>query len=268
MGSDAPSQAQAGANQYGYDRWVFGQKLDNALDMAYRRANQDPRTQGLIDQVGRSSFEQALQNQSQLAASNRTRNQAAAQRDMARNIAQLQGQQATAVAQMKYQDIVGGQQAYADLVQQHLGRLMGATEQARSTGAQTGAQSDTQNFWNLGPQWMSGLGKGISGGAMAFSDERTKENFKSPKKSIAEFLAAASKSKEYEYKEEYHGDLAKPGRHVTPMAQDLEKTEIGKSMVKEMPNGMKAVDYGAGFGAMLASLGDINERLKKVEEKE
>jgi hypothetical protein len=48
------------------------------------------------------------------------------------------------------------------------------------------------------------------------------------------------------------------------MAQELEKSKIGKSMVYDTPNG-KMVDFGRGLGAMLAIQAQMNERLNKIE---
>jgi hypothetical protein len=73
----------------------------------------------------------------------------------------------------------------------------------------------------------------------------------------------AIKVQEYEYKNPKHGK----GKFVSPMAQDLEKAgPVGKSMVKDTPEG-KIVDYGRGFGAILAAQADLNKRLQKVEGK-
>src|SRR5690606_39757811 len=47
---------------------------------------------------------------------------------------------------------------------------------------------------------------------------------------------------------------AAPGLHAGPMAQDLERTPLGRSMVREGPDGTKMVDLGrAGLTALAAS---------------
>lgn len=56
------------------------------------------------------------------------------------------------------------------------------------------------------------------------------------------------------------------GRFVSPMAQDLEKTDLGQSAVKETSQG-KMVDYGKLGGVMLASQAYLNERLNELEGK-
>jgi hypothetical protein len=72
----------------------------------------------------------------------------------------------------------------------------------------------------------------------------------------------------YEYKPEYKDKPgAGEGRYVSPMAQDLEKSELGKSMVKQAPDGTKMVDYGKGLGTMVASLAYLNDRLNEIEGK-
>lgn len=81
-------------------------------------------------------------------------------------------------------------------------------------------------------------------------------------KSASSFLDAL-KSYTYEYKDKKNGN----GKHVSVMAQDLEKAgPIGKSMVENTNEG-KMVNYGKGFGAMLAAQAELNERLKNIEQK-
>ena len=80
---------------------------------------------------------------------------------------------------------------------------------------------------------------------------------------MGEFLAALS-SNAYEYKDKAkHGT----GRYFSPMAQDLEKTEVGKSMVVEGADGVKMVDYSRGFGVLLAAQAQLNKRLSEMEGK-
>lgn len=71
----------------------------------------------------------------------------------------------------------------------------------------------------------------------------------------------------YEYKKGAKGmPGAGEGRHLSVMAQDLEKAgPVGRSMVQEDEQGNKSVDYGKGFGAILASQAQLNERLSQIE---
>ena len=105
---------------------------------------------------------------------------------------------------------------------------------------------------------MVGAGATIVGAAI--SDVNAKEDFADPAPAIEEFLQSAEPS-EYNYKPEY--SWAGDGRQVSPMAQGLERSQIGRQMVVETPVG-KVVDYGKSFGAVLGSLSYLNKKLNQV----
>lgn len=99
------------------------------------------------------------------------------------------------------------------------------------------------------------------------SDKSCKENIEQEDfnpKSFLDKLAAYS----YEYKNSHKNeDMGGEGRYLSVMAQDLEKAgPVGRSMVKENENG-KYVDYGKGFGAILAAQAHLNQRLAELEKK-
>jgi hypothetical protein len=99
------------------------------------------------------------------------------------------------------------------------------------------------------------------GGAMsAFSDERLKTDIKSGDAKLFAFLDKLG-AHEYKYKNPKHGDP-----RISPMAQELEQSEMGREFVFETDDG-KAVDYGKGFGTLLASQAALHKRLKAVEGK-
>lgn len=95
---------------------------------------------------------------------------------------------------------------------------------------------------------------------MDASDEDVKENKAPSEKKMKSFLDALS-AKEYNYKPETGLDTKKK---YGIMAQDLEKSEVGKSLVVEK-NGVKHVDMNRGFSAILAAQAELNNRLNKVE---
>jgi hypothetical protein len=68
---------------------------------------------------------------------------------------------------------------------------------------------------------------------------------------------------QYRYKDPSMAGAA-PGRHVGVMAQDLEKTPLGASMVEDTPQG-KRVHYGMALGTMMAGQAYLNERLNEHE---
>jgi len=105
-------------------------------------------------------------------------------------------------------------------------------------------------------------GAGASSAAAAASDKGSKKNIGNAgnEGKVKEFLDALS-AYTYRYKEpEKNG----AGEHLGVMAQDLEKSSIGKTMVHDTPEG-KMVDFGKAGGALLASQAMINDRLSELE---
>lgn len=94
------------------------------------------------------------------------------------------------------------------------------------------------------------------------SDETQKVNITPADDSLKEFLSALG-AHEYEYKNP-DAPGAGEGKFVSPMAQELEKTELGKSMVIDTPQG-KMVNYGKGFGTMLAGAANHEKRISELE---
>lgn len=127
----------------------------------------------------------------------------------------------------------------------------------------TGIAKNQQDFMtSLAGAGSSAAGGMMSAGAMAASDRRAKKEIKKTKKELDHFMDTLS-TYSYKYKDKSDGK----GKHVSVMAQDLEKTNLGKQMVKPDHSGKKIVDYGQGFAAMLGSIVRLNERVKKVEGK-
>jgi hypothetical protein len=131
-----------------------------------------------------------------------------------------------------------------------------------ATGKSGGYQNLAQNYSNQSTNNMNFVGGLVSSGAMlAASDENLKEDIKKADFDVEEFLNSLS-PKKYQYKEpKKFGE----GQQVGIMAQDLEKTDAGKMLVKETDDG-KMVDTSKAALLALASLAQINDRLKKVEE--
>ena len=116
--------------------------------------------------------------------------------------------------------------------------------------------------------FMSGAAEGIgtasmSGGAaglVAMSDKDAKKNVVPAEDKLEKFLAALEPY-QYEYKNPEHGE----GDFISPMAQDLEKSELGRGMVADTPEG-KAVDYSRAGGVMLATAAMLNDRMSELEQ--
>lgn len=106
------------------------------------------------------------------------------------------------------------------------------------------------------------IGAGGSLGAAALlSDKTQKKDIKDSEKDVSKFLKALS-SKSYDYKDGKMAGAAE-GRRYGIIAQDLEKTPMGKSLVIDGPNG-KMIDSIQTIGALLSSVSSLNKRLEKV----
>lgn len=104
------------------------------------------------------------------------------------------------------------------------------------------------------------MGSSEGGGYMeSMSDKENKKGVKNGERSVQGFLDAIN-AHSYKYKDAKFGE----GTHVSPMAQELEKTKVGKSAVIDTPEG-KMVDYGKLGGVMLASQAMLNDRLAELE---
>lgn len=103
-------------------------------------------------------------------------------------------------------------------------------------------------------------------GGLGTSDEDKKSMKKEPdiRDKFETFLDKLD-AKSYTYKDPSAPGTA-PGKRYGIVAQDLEKSEVGKSIVKDTPHG-KMVDTVQGFGAIVASQAELNRRLKELEKK-
>ncbi len=136
-------------------------------------------------------------------------------------------------------------------------------QKMQKAGAQFGVFN--QNASNAGKNSQSSadatnktIGTGLSMGAAFLSDERAKKDVE--EFSPSDFLDSLTSYK-YKYKNPAkHGS----GDRVGVMAQDLEKSDAGAQMVSEGEDG-KMIDYAKSGPTILASLADINERLRKME---
>jgi hypothetical protein len=118
------------------------------------------------------------------------------------------------------------------------------------------------------------LGSASSAISSIFSDERVKTDVKSTKSSEPNMNPKSFLDKLHAYSYEYKDAVKNDPRASTKpqlgiLAQDLEKAgPVGEQMVQEDPaTGIKQVDFGKGFGAILASQVTLNQRLKELESK-
>jgi hypothetical protein len=111
-------------------------------------------------------------------------------------------------------------------------------------------------------QHSGGILGALGAGAAILSDESTKRDIKPTDTGKIRIALGALKPSSWEYKPEYADDL--DGEHHGIIAQDLAKTEVGKSLLTSR-GGKLAVDVGRATGFSLGALADINKRLERIE---
>jgi hypothetical protein len=299
-GVDQSIQAQmAAAASRGFSPAAMRGAQMQSAQMQQQALNQAAQLRAQEQQAAQQSFLQAslqqeeMQRQAALQAGQTTLQQEIAKKDAIQNAinAQLQGsgqllqsgtQLATTQAQLQQQAALADQEAMLragmfnnqiglqarELQQQgelgYGGLGIGAMGQQFSglgtlyAGAQAKAAQDAQMRQTL----LGGLlGAGGAVGAAALSDRNAKTDIRTNKETQA-FLNALTDN-EYRYKDTSQAGTA-PGKQYGPMAQDLEKTPMGRTAVIEGPNG-KMVDSARGFLLALSGLANLNQRLAKLE---
>lgn len=200
------------------------------------------------------------------AKANKSVNPALASRTVAQNAATmnaLQGAQGAINAQNAMGTFLGNQQQIA---QSGIAANQGVASAAQLQAMRNANDiklSDRKEDWER----EKGVIKGTAEAAATFitSDKNAKKDIKPAEKSNmnTEHFLSKIGSHAYKYKDDKNGK----GTFVSPMAQELEKAgPVGKSMVINTEEG-KQVDYGRGFGAILAAQADLNKRLQKIENK-
>ena len=179
------------------------------------------------------------------------------------------------------QALIGGQQASVDLAneaaiaklqeQRSADQLMANIAAGQRGVALQSAQTNQQADQLSQARRSDFLGRlaGAAGTAVA-SDVSLKENINQSEKSgtemVKEFLNALE-SYTYNYKDsENNGKKNPEGKVTSVMAQDLEKSKLGKQMVQDGPEG-KMVDYGQGMAPLFAAIAELDKRTKKIEKK-
>lgn len=94
---------------------------------------------------------------------------------------------------------------------------------------------------------------GMEAGAKALaSDERVKENISEVTKDEVKELKETIKAVKFNYKDSTYGD----GDFVGVMAQDLEKSKLGKTLVFEDKDGVKKIDTNKAISLLLAMIAE------------
>lgn len=143
-------------------------------------------------------------------------------------------------------------------------------DELAKTGATGGAMQNLAGVYGQQAQNVSAGNQATIGGLATiggaiFSDKNLKEDIKRPKEdqimSKLEEMLDQLKAYKYNYKD---GRGLPEGEKIGPMAQDLEKSELGRQFVENTPQG-KMVDYGEMAGTQLAALAELHKRVKDLE---
>lgn len=244
------------------------QELNDALSSGRSQDLSAATTQAGLTQQTALANQNASNNQNALQANILQGNQSATNANM---LAQSQLNQQTNLAN---QTSAFNQQQINDANQQYYqGQALGIGEretdlanagQVYGTNTALGVAASTQAQQNI-DNANTNAELATAGKAAATilpliaSDERAKENIVSGKSDLRAFLNTIGAHK-YNYKDDKHGE----GTFVSPMAQELEKTKLGKSAVEE-ENGIKKVNYGRLIGTTLSAQSMLNERLDTIE---
>lgn len=103
----------------------------------------------------------------------------------------------------------------------------------------------------------------LSGRNNPYSDKNKKTDIKDASGFDLDAFMASIDPKTFKYKEPGTPGQA-PGENVGVLAQDVEKTPVGRTMVKNTPGG-KQLDMQKGFGVILAALASLHDRLEGEE---
>jgi hypothetical protein len=122
------------------------------------------------------------------------------------------------------------------------------------------------NWSSILMTFAGGAGKGATAALFA-SDRRVKKDIRPVLDEELDELLTALKGETYDYVDDERFGGGRHGRRFSFMAQDLEKTKLGKAMVKPYDDqGTKGVDTGAVAMATAGGLAVVYERLKGLEE--
>jgi hypothetical protein len=282
------------------DTMPQGQARQMQLDLAnaLRTQSQGGGPPSIAQQMLNNQTSQNILNAQSQAASMRGVNPAMALRMQQGQAANLNQQAANQGAMLRSQEILNAQQALGNISSGMRGQDIGLAE-AQQQGALNRGQMVLQGLGQRGQLagqatqgardleqlkvqqrlGMAGVNQkaqeaagaqrgkilgGVAGGimeALDISDRNLKTDIEPARTdpAVQEFLDALTSST-YRYKNPEHGE----GRYLGPMAQDLERTELGRDMVMDTPEG-KMVDYGRGAPAYLGVAGLLNDRLDDLE---
>lgn len=273
-----PTGELAGQGQAAQDFAQHGElgfrRYGGELDAVSRQLLGQTQGQGLVStEQLRQGLQQNLAAQQSMAASARPENQAMAGRTAmiqgGRMAAGMSGQ--AALAALQERDLA--QRLLSQNQQAQLEANLRAALESRRTAGQAFGQVEDQRASRFntisgqptdlqrGGQVAAGAVRGIGSVASWFSDRRLKTDVLPADEDAKEFMDSL-KAYRYRYKDQKHGQ----GEKLGIMAQDLEKSKMGRRAVRETGEG-KAVDLADMASALAAGTANLNKRLALLEKK-
>jgi hypothetical protein len=167
--------------------------------------------------------------------------------------------EAAKIDMARYQTDVG----YRESVNASLTEMYKADTVLQAAKARIDADENmSESDWVMG---LLGLGAGLAGGA-ATSDERAKTNRAKPSTKALRAFVESGAGEFYEYTEPTKPGR-RPGRNFGPMAQHLQRSEIGRTLVTPDGDGTLRVDTGRLALADHSALTHLAGRLARLERK-
>lgn len=178
----------------------------------------------------------------------------------------IQNEEADRIAQMtqffavlgeKYEALSQGEQDQMLQDEMDKLRISTATQAAIKQMKEAGKFHPVQFLTSLG---QAGATAALTG--LVASDRRAKTDIQGNPDAELEDLLSTVKPYTFKYKDQADG----AGHYLGGMAQDMQKSDIGRSMVQEQPGGKLMVDQGRAGMAALSGLALVYQKLKKIED--
>jgi hypothetical protein len=186
--------------------------------------------------------------------------QAMANQDMAGQAATLRAQERAAAQDAYAQDLMRQQQSKQNLEGLRSG-IAGATQQLQYN-ANLNKQQQTKDLFQQGAN--AALKTNFAQELLGKSDKMAKKDIKEISPKDLEEFATKLKASTFKYKKP-NGEPYQKGEVAGIMAQDLEKSKIGKDMVVESDGG-KMIDFKRAVPATMAAVSEVMKRIKKLEQ--
>ena len=162
------------------------------------------------------------------------------------------------------QNITAKQNAAGNAITAEGNVISGQVGMANAANGAVNAAANVQAANNNDPSNPFNILKSYAQATSGSSDRRGKKDIKDAEMDVKKLVASLS-AKSFHYKDTSKPGTA-PGRRWGVMAQDLEKSKAGKSLVHDTPNG-KMVDTSQAVLTALAAISHVAKRIDKIEKR-